>query len=203
MRRTAGMTIVEVMTVCIIICVLASVAVVTYTRVVRRAIRAEVASMLGEIRIREEAYFAEFSRYVSTTASRNGIALLGDETLVEPALSGSHEPQAKPAAQLVGPGWQELSIQPPRQQLYCGYVVIAANKGMNLTTLGAAGQQILSKAVNGAGWFPTSVYYARACCDLAGDGSSPSPTCPSNTTSVEEHSIASTDSVERVLNEGQ
>ena len=64
--RRRGFTLVELMIVVVIVGVLAVVAMSAYRRHINAARKAEVYSMFGEIRAKEEAYRTEFSSYLQT-----------------------------------------------------------------------------------------------------------------------------------------
>src|SRR5262252_8240285 len=103
--RARGFTLIELMIVVAILSVVAVLAVVSYGKYVRRAARSEVVAMLGEIRIKEEAYITEYGKYYNVTAN---------ETTLDPTLAG-FKPQTPTAAT-----WSPLGVRFPRSQLYCG-----------------------------------------------------------------------------------
>jgi len=62
-NRKRGFTLIELMTVVIIVGILASVAVPLYRGQVKRAMAAEGAALLGSVRTAERIYYAEHGRY--------------------------------------------------------------------------------------------------------------------------------------------
>jgi prepilin-type N-terminal cleavage/methylation domain-containing protein len=122
-RTTAGFTLVELLIVVAIIAVLSVIAGTAFRRYSDSSRGAEAAAMLAEIRMKEEAYRAESSRYLSTGTDESGLY---------PALLSSGEPSAKPVIRPAS--WVTLGISPGRGQLYCGYVVLAGNPGVDPAT---------------------------------------------------------------------
>jgi type II secretory pathway pseudopilin PulG len=156
---------IELMIVVAIIAVLAVVAVTTFAKMKRRAMRSEVASVLGAISLRQEAFRAEFSAYMTCSGPAPALA------------TGSGvEPQKKnlnPKPQC----WTDLGLSTD-PALYCAYTIYG----------GAATQWTLTKPLgsghdNGsAGDLPstdyaafggnppsTAWYLARAECDFDSD----------------------------------
>jgi len=107
--QRAGFSLVELMIVVAIVAVLAGLAVLTFSRWKRRAVRAEVATVLGAIALREEAYRAEFGAYLSCASALQR----------HPAL-GSSEPTKKPVG--TNACWQNLGLTTD-PELYCSYSV--------------------------------------------------------------------------------
>src|SRR5262252_3015676 len=101
--RARGFTLIELMIVVAILSVVAVLAVVSYGKYIRRAARSEVVSMLGEIRIKEEAYVTEYGSYYGTTTA---------EATMDPTANG-FTPKTPTAAT-----WANLGIKFPRPQLY-------------------------------------------------------------------------------------
>jgi prepilin-type N-terminal cleavage/methylation domain-containing protein len=189
-----GFTLIELMIVVAILGVVAVLAVVSYGRYVRKAAKSEVMSMLGEMRAKEEAYIVENGTYLSTSTAN-------DETAVYPALLGAAEFTLKPWTTTPPAPWLQLGVNPPRQQLYCGYVAIAG--GANTNPIGAAGGAIFGSIarVGVGGTMPQPWFYARACCDF--ETPRGGATCPPASPTQSIYSISYADNVIREENDGQ
>lgn len=150
-----GFTLVEMMIVVAIISVLAVVAGGAYTKYLNNARKSEVHSMFAEIRVKEEAYRAEFSTYASSGTG---------ETDVWPALlgAGQGEPKAKSWASGIAGNWNNLGIAPGRSMLYCGYSIVAGLS--NVAAAGTLGAAIWASAPTTPWW------YAVGVCDNDGKG---------------------------------
>jgi type IV pilus assembly protein PilE len=144
-----GFTLIELMIVVAILSVVAVLAVVSYGKYVRRAARSEVVSMLGEIRIKEEAYITEYGKYYNVTAN---------EATLDPTVTG-FKPQPPTAAT-----WSPLGVKFPRSQLYCGYTAIANTASPVAAPAGAAGLGLIGASPTQE-WF-----YARGGCDFDSNG---------------------------------
>jgi hypothetical protein len=118
---------------------------------------AEVYAMLGELRTKEEAYKAENGAYLSSDTGNV-------ETTFYPALGAAHtEPKAKTWNTGSQPAnWTSLGINPTKNQLYCGYVVVTQGAGSSPT--GTYGGSFVAVAPLVPYW------YAVATCDNDGDG---------------------------------
>ena len=147
--RSRGFTLIELMIVVAILSVVAVLAVISYGRYVRRAARSEVVAMLGEIRVKEEAYNAENGGYYSVTAN---------ETTFDPSTS-TFKPKTPTATT-----WAPLGVKFPRSTLYCGYNAIAGTSAAAPT--GTVGQSLVGTTVTS---IPTW-FYARAGCDFDNNG---------------------------------
>jgi len=147
--RARGFTLIELMIVVAILSVVAVLAVVSYGKYVRRAARSEVVAMLGEIRVKEEAYVTEYGSYYQATAN---------ESTFDPAATGFTPKTPNPSATTY---WGPLGVKFPRPQLYCGYNTIAG--AANTAPSGAVGAAMLGT--------PNTVwFYARAGCDFDNNG---------------------------------
>jgi prepilin-type N-terminal cleavage/methylation domain-containing protein len=149
-----GFTLVELMIVVAIISVLAVVAGTAYRRYMDAGRSAEVFSMMGEFRAKEEAYRAEFSTYFSTAP---------DEATFYPVLlpKGS-EPKAKTITPLPA-AWTTLGLSPTKSQLYCGYAALSG--APNVAPVGQRGKDIFNNLTPGTAW-----WYVVATCDNDSDG---------------------------------
>jgi type II secretory pathway pseudopilin PulG len=139
-------------TVVVIIGVLAAIAIPAFKRYLDSGSAAEAMAILGELRNREEAYRAEFGVYYSTGANESDIF---------PTLGSCIEPCPKGIAPPLGTmrtEWSNLGVNPQKNQLYCGYVVIAGASGA--PTTGTIGVQQLGAAALNTPW-----WYAIGYCD--------------------------------------
>jgi prepilin-type N-terminal cleavage/methylation domain-containing protein len=110
-----GFTLIELMAVVAIVAVLAAIAIPAFSRYLAKGRLAEGYSVIGEIRMKEEAFRAEFGRYHGNTTS---------ETSYFPALLATGEPQKK-NSQVGRPAeWTDLGLRID-PNLYCGYGILA------------------------------------------------------------------------------
>ncbi len=122
-----GFTLVEVMIVVVIIGILAAIAAITFTQYVRRAKVSEAFAILGEIRAKQEAYRAEFSRYADVSGSRS--------------LDAGFHPASAPTGQKMPWGdpptaWKHLGVHPDGPVYMC-YTTAAGLPGETLSGSGA------------------------------------------------------------------
>jgi prepilin-type N-terminal cleavage/methylation domain-containing protein len=166
-RVNVGFTLVELMVVVVIVGVLAAVANNVFHRYMNNARKTEVLAMFGEIRAKEEAYRAEFSRYAGTAVNENVVypSPNGTPQLWDP--DGNNNPGF---TQPANNNWDRLGINPGKNQLHCGFSILAGPAG-GLT--GPRCQSFLG------GNFPATGQWwcATAICDL-------NPGVPTNATFV-------------------
>jgi len=190
-RAQIGFTLIELMIVVAIIGVLAVVAGTAYRRYMDSGRTAEAMAMLGEIRAKEEAYRAEFSQYYGwgggSELSSASLPVVDSQTCYT---GGNKEPCPKAVAPSGFTGtwanWQQLGINAPKSQLYCGYIV---NYGAGTTGTGAGvgypsgtlGSNIVGTSATGVPW-----WYAIAICDNDGSSTTANATFTTayNTTNV-------------------
>ncbi len=162
--RASGFTMIELMLVVVVVGILVAVAVYAYSRSVRKARSAEIVAMFGEIRMREEAYKAEFGKYLPMCPNPAGGSDEVDcvETDMWPPLPGAGQPiditGGLPAR------WQTLKVSPGKASLYCQYVVVAGLGGVAVPAAYPKGQILYGAAVVPGNW-----YYLVAQCDWDND----------------------------------
>ena len=171
-RPQDGVTLLELMVVVAILGVLATVAVVMFTRHAEKAKASEVATMFGELKLRQQAFYLENDEYLMTGADDTDYFPTATAPGKEPQtydLATSSAPPAPQDVKFPGPAWQTLKMNPPKAELYCVYVAIAGvggdatNVGPNATnaTFNLNG----TLPVPAANWF-----YLMAECDFNGNG---------------------------------
>ena len=69
LKRQRGMTLIELMTVCIVIGILASIAVPSYRRYLQRAQRSDATTALLRLATAQEKHYLQYGTYVTVTAS--------------------------------------------------------------------------------------------------------------------------------------
>jgi prepilin-type N-terminal cleavage/methylation domain-containing protein len=152
---TKGFTLVELCIVVAIIGVLAVVAGTSYRKYMDSGRTSEAMMMLGEIRVREEAYRAENNAYAGWSSSE-----LTAQTL--PVVDGTctKEPCAKSIPTTYTGSWavwSGLGINPGKGQLQCGYILTSTG------TPGTLGAAVLGTSTPTGLW-----WYAVAICDNDG-----------------------------------
>ncbi len=78
LKNKKGFTLIELMIVVAIIGILAAIAIPNFLTYQCKAKQAEAKSVLGSIRVLQEAYLAEFDTYADSTAKLGSIAAKGD-----------------------------------------------------------------------------------------------------------------------------
>lgn len=152
-RRQQGFSLLEMMVVVAVMITLSVLATGAYRRHMDNARRSEVVAVFAEIRLREDAYRAEFSTYLSSSA-------MAAEDDFWPPL-GANEPSAK-AWQPAPGNWNALGATPGKAQVYCAYSIVAGAAG-SLNGAGARGIAAFPSVPQTPWW------YASATCDNDGN----------------------------------
>jgi prepilin-type N-terminal cleavage/methylation domain-containing protein len=168
-KRDAGFTMIELMMVVVVIGVLATIAVVSYTKYMRRAHAAEVPRMFGEIKVREEAYHGENGVYLSACGLPLATNPCTEADYWPAALPGRGNPIDITAG--LPERWSALKLSIGSGALYCQYNAIAGAAGDDPTTLGANGQAVFGTFVTAGKPIPRDYYYLLAQCDWDNDPS--------------------------------
>jgi prepilin-type N-terminal cleavage/methylation domain-containing protein len=173
----AGFTLLEMLTVIVIIGVLAAVAIPAFTSTNSRGkAKAEVTAFFAELSIREEQYRVDRGTYLAaakcpstpSTSLQSMTACVTSGTEWGPNLG-------------TAPAQQRLNVQLPMEEGYCTYQIVT---GTGAGTAGPAGFTFVS---------PTGPwYYIHATCDMDG-----------NTANTSEYFSSSKDSTIQDLNVGQ
>lgn len=148
-KNSGGFTLVELMIVCVILAILAAIAIISFTQYVRRAKVSEAYTMLGEIRAKQEAYKSEFSQYADVSGSHS--------------VDAGQWPASDPTGQRTDWGtppvaWLQLGVHPDGP-VYMRYRTAAGLPGDSISGAGAPA------VVNTDHWWA-----GRAVGDLDGDG---------------------------------
>ena len=133
-RKTQGFTLMELMTVVIIVGVLSAIAIPTFSSYIYKSRTTEATEFLGVIRLREEAYRSEFGTYAATlaaAASPNQYASLTTSNMVPDPTTTRRDPKAFVATQ----PWLQLGARPSGPVRF-GYGVVAGIPSDVPTTLG-------------------------------------------------------------------
>lgn len=154
--RKQGFTLMELMTVVVIVGVLSAVAIPTFSNYIYKARASEATEFLGVIRLREESYRSEFGVYCPTLAT-NGNAVTGLDThsnlVPDPSTTRRDPKPFTPTA-----AWNQLGAR-PTDAVRFGYGVAAGLPSE------AVAQGIGFDAATADFWF-----VARAVGDLDADG---------------------------------
>jgi prepilin-type N-terminal cleavage/methylation domain-containing protein len=155
MRREAGFTMIELMFVVVIVAILTSIAVVAYTKWVRKARAGEIAQMFGEMKAKEEAYHAEKGVYLGLcpTPDASGLCTEGDYFPLTVNGNAIDITGGVPAS------WTAARISPGKGALYCQYEVVAGLSG-STTGMSTYGQLVYNNAAPATNW-----YYLLGQCD--------------------------------------
>lgn len=157
-RKRAGYTLMELMIVVVIVGVLSAMAVPTFSNYIHKSRTMEAVEFLGVIRLREEAYRAEFGAYCPTVAAgADEVATLDDpKNLVpDPTTTKSVSTMFEPP-ELTRDAWLQLGARPSGHVRF-GYGVVAGRPTKLPAGLGFEGR-------------PDFWWVARAVADLDGDG---------------------------------
>jgi prepilin-type N-terminal cleavage/methylation domain-containing protein len=155
-QRQAGFSLMELMTVVVIVGVLSAMAVPTFSDYLYKSRAVEATEFLGVIRLREEAYRAEFGAYCPTLPTASGpddIDSLEDEGnfIPRPSTTGRNSTTFPGSAE-----WRQLGASPSGPVRF-GYGVVAGVPANVPTELGFGAR-------------PDFWWVARAVGDLDGDG---------------------------------
>jgi prepilin-type N-terminal cleavage/methylation domain-containing protein len=130
---SAGFSLMELMTVVVIVGVLSALAVPTFSNYIYKSRTTEATEFLGVIRLREEAYRAEFGGYCPTlSTSPNVVTSLDTKAnlVPDPSTTGRNTKVFAPTAQ-----WQQLGARPSGPVRF-GYGVVAGTPADLPTGLG-------------------------------------------------------------------
>ncbi|HEX7476430.1 MAG TPA: prepilin-type N-terminal cleavage/methylation domain-containing protein [Polyangiales bacterium] len=126
-RQRAGFSLVELMTVVIIIGILSAVAIPTFTSYVYKSRTAEATEFLGVIKLREESYRAEFGAYCQVAGAQTTDLVDANFTPSLPVSSPwtvrDPRPFANSSTGITG-NWNQLGARPAGMVRF-GYAVIA------------------------------------------------------------------------------
>jgi len=130
MRRNEGFTITELMVAVVIMGVLATLAIPSFTGYIYKARVTEATNFLVEIKQRQEAYRNEFGQYCAVNGSAWGTWNPTDVPGIDPVMWDSTAN---------GGGWEQLGASPDaptrfRYATIAGFPGIAAPTGSNLDT---------------------------------------------------------------------
>jgi prepilin-type N-terminal cleavage/methylation domain-containing protein len=151
-----GFTLMELMTVVVIVGVLSAIAVPTFSNYIYKARASEATEFLGIIRLREESYRSEFGVYCPTIANGNAVTVLDSKgNLVPNPTTNPRDPKTFTPSST---GWSNLGARPTGPVRF-GYGVAAG------TPSEAASQGIGFDNATADFWF-----VARAVGDLDADG---------------------------------
>jgi prepilin-type N-terminal cleavage/methylation domain-containing protein len=142
-----GFTLLEVMAVCAIIAILATVAMPSFFGESRKAkADTEVSAMFAELGVREEQYKADNGSYLAAAACPSTTSPSGS---------------ASSACLGTGMAWTTLRVSPPESTLRCKYQITTGDSSSSVTN--PSGFSFTSP--------PQSWFYILATCDMDGNAS--------------------------------
>ncbi len=123
-RRSRAFTLIELMITVVVLGILTVVAMVSYSRYIRKAKTNDVISFLADIKIKQETYFSQYGHYVDTTGAPG--ATHGDGDFYPAGIAGGDKPWGIrcPADQLAFPGWCALGAHPGADTVDYQYVTV-------------------------------------------------------------------------------
>ena len=158
--HAAGFTLVELMITLVLIAVLVIVSARVYSKWSRKARASEVPAMIADMKLKQEAFYAETGSYSSSNATNS-------ENLLFPApLEGGETKTDSVAGR--PPQWTELRLRSSGEPLYCGYVMVGGPRGSKPSDLeggNSIGDELWSNSAPQTDWF-----YVVARCDWDKDG---------------------------------
>lgn len=135
-RTTAGFTLIEVMIVVAIIGILAAIAYPSYDEYVKRGNRTEGQALLSEVAARQERFFAQNNRYVTTAADIGKLQLRGTSGTTVTSDTGKYTLSIGTAN---GDGGYTLTATQQFSDTACG--------NLTLTALGTKGRSGSGKTI--------------------------------------------------------
>lgn len=135
-RTSAGFTLIEVMIVVAIIGILAAIAYPSYDEYVKRGNRTEGQALLSEAAARQERFFAQNNRYVTTAADIGKLQLRGTNGTTVTSDTGKYTLSVGTAN---GDGGYTLTATQQFSDTACG--------NLTLTALGTKGRQGSGKTI--------------------------------------------------------
>lgn len=159
-RFTGGFTMIELMMVVAVAGILTTIAVVAYTKNLRKVRATEVVQIFAALKSKEELYRAEFGKYLPVCKSPSGDVWKdcseSDSQFWPEPLPGAGKQML---ATSLPPRWAQLKPQIPTAGLYCQYLVVAGVAG-DRTGMGDIGESLFGTDPPTRNW-----YYLVAQCD--------------------------------------
>lgn len=156
-HRQQGFTLLELMTVVAIVGILSAMAIPTFSDYVFKSRATEATEFLGVIRLREEAYRAEFGAYCPTLPAGSSPTLVASLDQYTNLIPNPTTTQAKSTVWTGSDEWRQLGAAPSGYVRF-GYGVVAGTPANIPAGLGFEGR-------------PDYWWVARAVGDLDADGS--------------------------------